>query len=271
MDFSMVRTCSFVSDAAGLVAFHGCGWEPALRWAKRSLAGFVAWLVLWGLTGCANSDGPGADFLVRIGDHVLTTTEFNQDFEIVKAAYPSNLRQNSEELQEAQLRLLNQLVDELVLVVKAQELGIQVSDEELNQAVAEIKQDYPDDLFQQTLLEQAVSYDAWEKRLKTRLLIDKVIDRDLKEKIVISADDIATYYEQHYKKQSPQGDSVKNPEVESNINEFIIRALRRKKAEEAYKDWITGLKKKYHIEINRRQWEKISGSKTLPPEVFEAE
>jgi FKBP-type peptidyl-prolyl cis-trans isomerase (trigger factor) len=266
----MVRTRSFVSDAAGLVVFRGSGWAPALRWTKRSLAGIVVWLALWGLTGCANSDGPGADFLIRVGDHVLTVTEFNQAFEIVKAAYPHNLRQNSAELQQAQLRLLNQLVVELVLVAKAQELGIQVSDEELHQAVTEIKQDYPDDLFQQTLLEQAVSYDAWEKRLKTRLLIDKVIEKELKEKIVISADDIATYYEQHYKKQPPQGGSAKNPEVESDIDEFIIRALRRKKAEEAYKDWITGLKKKYRIEINRQQWEKISGSKTLPAEVFEA-
>ena len=266
----MVGIRFFVSGAAWTVALRGSGRVPALRWAKRSLAGIVVALALWGLSGCANSDGPGADFLIRVGDHVVTATEFNQDFEIVTAAYPQNLRQHTEELQQAQLRLLNQLADELVLEAKAQELGIQVSDQELNQAVAEIKQDYPDDLFQQTLLEQAVSYDAWEKRLKTRLLIDKVIEKELKEKIVISTDDIATYYEQHYKNRPPEGNSDKNPEAEGDIDEAIVQALRRKKAEEAYKDWIAGLKKKYRIEINRKQWEKISGSKTLPAEVFEA-
>ena len=267
----MFRTRRFVSETAPAAAVRALRCAPVRRWAKTCLAGMAVWLILGGLTGCPNSDVPGADVLIRVGDQVLTATEFRQAFEIVKAAYPHNLRQNSPDLQQAQLRLLNQLVVELVLVVRAQELGIQVADQELQQAVAAIKQDYPDDLFQQTLLEQAVSYDAWEKRLRTRLLIDKLIETELKEKIVISADDIATYYEQHFKKQQPQDDAVENREVQSDINEFIVRDLRRKKAELAYKDWINGLKKKYRIVISRQQWERISGSQTLPAEVFEAE
>jgi hypothetical protein len=34
--------------------------------------------------------------------------------------------------------------------------------------------------------------------------------------------------------------------------------LRRKKAEEAYKPWIENLRKKYLIEINKKEWEKIA-------------
>ena len=45
-----------------------------------------------------------------------------------------------------------------------------------------------------------------------------------------------------------------------DLNEIIIRNLRRKKLEEAYASWIKELKKKYLLDINRVQWEKIVGS-----------
>jgi len=41
---------------------------------------------------------------------------------------------------------------------------------------------------------------------------------------------------------------------------IIIRNLRRKKIEQAYKPWIKELQKKYIIEINKVQWKKIIGS-----------
>jgi hypothetical protein len=45
-----------------------------------------------------------------------------------------------------------------------------------------------------------------------------------------------------------------------DINEMIIKHLRQQKTEEAYKIWIKELKRRYPIEINSIQWEKISGS-----------
>ena len=44
------------------------------------------------------------------------------------------------------------------------------------QAAAEIKKDYPEDTFEKTLLEFAVSYESWETRLRNRLLMEKVVD-----------------------------------------------------------------------------------------------
>jgi parvulin-like peptidyl-prolyl isomerase len=146
---------------------------------------------------------------------------------------------------------------EMIILERAEELGIYVTDEEVEKAVADIKQDYPEDTFEKTLLEFAVSYASWEARLRNRLLMEKVIDSELESKIVITSEDIANYYENNVKAQRSDLDSETKME---DINEMMIKNLRQQKMEEAYKKWIKELKQRYTIEINSIQWEKISGS-----------
>ncbi len=215
-------------------------------------------LLLYGFAGCMNSESTGDDeYLIRVSDRVLTVLEFNQAFEISKTAYPHNLRHEPDNFKKAQLRLLNQLMVEMIILERAEELGIYVSDEELEKAVADIKQDYPEDTFEKTLLEFAVSYGSWEARLRNRLLMEKVVDRELKNQIVITSEDIAKYYEKNFMAQAPNMESTTKM---GDINEMMIKHLRQEKTEKAYKKWIKELKQRYPIEINSIQWERISGS-----------
>ena len=223
---------------------------------KNGLIGSL--LLLYGFASCMNAGSNSDDeHLIRVSDRVLTVLEFNQAFEISKTAYPGSLRHEPDNYKEAQLRLLNQLMVEMIILERAEELGIFVSNEELEKAVADIKSDYPEDTFEKTLLEFAVSYESWEARLRNRLLMEKVVDSELKNQIVITSEDIAKYYEKNVKIQNPDMDSATRME---DTNEMMIKHLRQEKTEEAYKNWIKELKQRYTIEINSIQWEKMSGS-----------
>lgn len=223
-----------------------------IKWLIGSL------LLLYGFAGCMNSESSADnEYLIRVSDRVLTVLEFNQAFEISKTAYPHNLRHEADNFKKAQLRLLNQLMVEMIILERAEELGIYVSDEEVEKAVADIKQDYPEDTFEKTLLEFAVSYGSWEARLRNRLLMEKVVDRELKNQIVITSEDIAKYYEKNFMAQAPNMESATKM---GDINEMMIKHLRQEKTEKAYKKWIKELKQRYPIEINSIQWERISGS-----------
>jgi hypothetical protein len=209
--------------------------------------------------GCMNSESnPDLEPLIRVGDRVLTVLDFNKAFEIAKTAYPHDSKDAPEYYRNARLRLLNQLVVEMIILERAEELGLSISREEINKAVKEIKSDYPEDTFEEAFLESAVSYESWEARLKNRLLMQKVIDNELKNKIVITPEDIANYYEKNYQATDTGAESIK---PDKDINEKIIKHLRQQKAEQAYKIWIKELKRKYSIEINSANWEKISGLK----------
>jgi hypothetical protein len=220
---------------------------------------FAAMLLFGFLVSCMNSgSNPDNEPLIRVRDRILTVLDFNKAFEIAKTAYPHNFEDEPEEFRNARLRLLNQLVVEMIILERAEEQGLSISSEEIHKAVTEIKSDYPEDTFEKALLESAVSYESWEARLKNRLLMQKVVDHELKNQIVITSEDIAGYYERNYQATDTDAESINET---NDINENIIKHLRQEKAEKAYKTWIKELKRKYSIEINSTHWEKISGSK----------
>ena len=202
----------------------------------------------------------GKEVLLRVGERVLTVHDFNEAFEISKTAYAHNIRQQSDDLRDAQTRLLNQLSVEMLILERGKELGISATDDELERAVSDIKRDYPEGEFEETLIEFAVSYDAWLNRLKTRLTIDKVVEAELKNRVSISPEDISQYYKKNFQGKDLESDSTQSSE---DINETIVKQLRREKAEQAYKTWIEELKAKYPIEINSEQWNHIAPSKSV--------
>jgi hypothetical protein len=218
-------------------------------------------VLLFLFAGCGQKDTDlGKEVLIRVGDRNMTVLEFNNALEIEKIAYEDDLKEHPEDLRNAQIRLLNELTVEMILLEEAQKLGISVTDAELEKAVSEIKSDYPEGEFEKTLLEFAVSYDSWKSRLKNRLIMDKVIDEELVNRITISPEDISEYYQKHYQGREMESESG---QTSADIDEAIVKQLRSQKAEEQYNSWIEALKAKYAVEINSALWEKITGSKSI--------
>ena len=207
--------------------------------------------------GCSDTDANrGNKVLIQVEDVIVTVADFTQAFEILNA--DSDLADDDKELvAEARLALLNQMTEEALLMVRARELDISVTDEELEAAVASIKADYPEGEFEQVLLEYAVPYRFWRKRLKLRLLINKVIARELGEKVSITPDDIAAHYHSHYASQA----DTQNPEQEDgDLEASIVHQLRREKTEMAYGPWMQGLRDKFAVDINKQEWEHLIDS-----------
>jgi hypothetical protein len=187
----------------------------------------------------------------------LTLSDYKSALEIAKTAYPHNEIQGSDVVNAIMLRLLNQMVEEMVIMVKASELGITVSDKEMSAAIERIKEDYPDDEFEKTFLENAISFESWKKRMKTRMLVEKVVKKELQDKITIDPADISNYYNSNQMEHSSEPDI---PDDLSDIDEAIIKDIRRKKAEAMYNDWIERLQKEYTVDINTKMWNKMIGS-----------
>ncbi|OQY04852.1 MAG: hypothetical protein B6I22_08650 [Desulfobacteraceae bacterium 4572_123] len=229
-----------------------------MKYFKKIITLAVFLLTICVLTSCSKPESKDQDeYLIRIGQRVVTVLDFNKAFEIAEAAFPHNVLQDSSVLKEAKKRLLNQMTEEMVLLERAKELGVSILESEVDKNIAEIKSDYPEGVFEDLLLEYAVSYESWKKGLKTRMLIEKLIEKELSSQVVITADDISRYYEENYKASNFKSDSANRPK---DLNEKIVKYLRRKKIEEIYKSWIEKIHKRFHIEINEKQWKRILSS-----------
>lgn len=206
-----------------------------------------------GISGCERKQ-PKTDFLIRIGSNIVTDIDFEQLFEIAKTGYPQSASMNNELKKEIRLQVLDQLIEKMVIQERAKELNIEITDAELEKAISKVKEDYPEGEFEKTLLESSISYTSWKKEFKDRLLMEKVVEKDITDKIKIKPEDVAEYYQKEFKKQD--GATGLNPS--KDIYETILTNLRRKKTEEAYEQWMKELKSKYPIEINTEKWNKMS-------------
>jgi hypothetical protein len=213
-------------------------------------------LLLLAALGCGSSTPEQEeDYLIRLGELKITRHDFLQAFELVKTAYPGCVDSDSPELQQARRQLLNEMTIELILVKRSQELGVTVSKTELDAAVAAVKADYPPGIFEQTLIESALPFEAWKQRLRNRLLMDKLVDVELRPHVAITAEDLTGYYEQNYGGKAAGADSEQKFE---RLKGILVADLQRAKTEEAFGAWIDGLRSKYIVEVNAPLWARIA-------------
>lgn len=206
--------------------------------------------------GCAREKSED-DYLLRVGTRVLTVSEFNQAVDATgMEAFSGEKVIDPAALNDLRMRVLNQATEEMIITAFAADQGITVSNEEVDKAVAAVKADYPDNTFEETLLENAVSFQYWKNRLASRMLVEKVIAKELVQQVQISSDDIAEYYKANYPQGLPENENA------DEINQRIINHLRQQKAEKAYKDWVDTLRQAYPVEVNRNAWDRLIGAES---------
>ncbi|KJS32608.1 MAG: hypothetical protein VR64_05880 [Desulfatitalea sp. BRH_c12] len=205
-------------------------------------------------SGCTRKKD--TEYLVRVRDRSLTVFDYNRAVEAAaEEAFAGERDVGADELIELRVRILNQLTEEMLISVFAADNNIQITPEELIKAVDAIKADYPDNTFEETLLENAVSFSSWKDKLATRLLVEKVIGSELIDTVQITSGDI----EQYYKDNFPQGLPAESDADATHRK--VVKHLRLMKAETAYKEWIERLRQTYSVDINKSAWESL---KELP-------
>jgi len=208
-------------------------------------------LILINLYACGRV--PTNDHVViRAGKSEITSEYLNQALEISKSAYPSIDRLSEKKIQELHEKVIAELIEEALITERAREMGISISELELNNAVNDIRKDYPEDTFETMLLEQSIPYDFWKKRLKKRLLIQKTISADLQKNMTISQADIADFHRRFPNNSvSPlESHPLKNENIQVPSNKQAIETfIKSEKTEDKYPDWIKGLKERYGLHL----------------------
>lgn len=200
---------------------------------------------LWGLLllatfGCTEPpDTSAPDYLIKTGSITLLPVEFAEELDLKLSAYPYDYNKNPMKYNRLVFDLVSILSEESVLLAAAHDSNILVSDSELAAKESFYREDYPEDSFEQMLLENAISYPYWKTNLKNNLVIDKFIQQELKDKVEILPEDVVSFYNRH-RLQEAVSDEKK-----------LVSHLRNEKSQEYYDQWIMELKKQYPIDINK--------------------
>ncbi len=196
----------------------------------------------------------GETYLVRVGKETFTIEDFKRSFELAKIAYEDDTLTDQKILIEIQTRHLKDIIEELILLERANELHLEISEQELENVVWKIQKDYPDRSFEQIFLEKAISYSFWKESLRKKLLKDRVIFEELEKNILVLTEEINEFYENHFDAAFIHPENEKKAMA---ISQEIIRQIRREKAKKQYPIWIKELWARYGVELNETAWIKM--------------
>jgi parvulin-like peptidyl-prolyl isomerase len=159
-----------------LIALIAVGIWLAIRMSKQ--AGPVA----------NTSISISSDLAAKVNGEPITTNEVDSAFAALPAMYQQFMTKQ---------QVLEQVIDEKLLVLDAQNKGIIISEDELNKELQTLKDDnkLTEADFQKALAEQNLTEAAFKDLFKKRLLIRKLFNETILKDITVTEADARTYYD----------------------------------------------------------------------------
>ena len=162
----------------------------------RVSSSFTLLLIFFSAGGCGQWGGGLPEYvLAQVNQEPITLNEFNQEFKEVILETDREAKGTS--LRDLKQACLNQVIERKILLQEARRLGIRVSQEELSQAIFEIKMDYPGEGFGEKLNLKGMTLEEWKVRLEEKLLAEKMIRSTLHHRGEIYEKEALQYYETH--------------------------------------------------------------------------
>lgn len=149
-------------------------------------------LLLCALTACSRDKDAADPVLISINGRTVTVAQFKAEFAKTLSSEQSLTPEEKAELERS---FLVQIIDQELALGEAARQKITVTAAEVDAALAEYRQDYPDGTFDEMLKERAITLEQWRKELEQSLLIEKLARQVVYPDVAVSDEEVAAYYE----------------------------------------------------------------------------
>jgi peptidyl-prolyl cis-trans isomerase SurA len=95
------------------------------------------------------------------------------------------------------LNILHQLIEDEIVMRRAEKLGLLATDEEVDRKYNEIKSPSSEDEFQKRLKEKKISLADFKRDIRRSITLEKVMNKEVSSKINVTDQDITDYYNAH--------------------------------------------------------------------------
>ena len=136
---------------------------------------------------------PASKVAVLVNGEPISLAEFDNEFRLMTIYYSAV---SEKDMPAIKLRLFEQLINRRILVQEARRQGLTLTQKEMDEAFSDALKDLPDD-FSIILKGQGVSVDAWKRKLLQEKLVQKLVQKEVNDKVRISDDLVNEYYWAH--------------------------------------------------------------------------
>src|SRR5438309_4580773 len=167
--------------------------EDSLR--KRLISAGVLALITLSIfavsIGCASK--PGSDEVAAtVGGRKIYRADIEKYYQNQTSG--SDQQPVGEQATSLRLSILRELIDNEILMRRAEKLGLLATDEDVERKLNEIRSPYTKEEFDARLKEKKITLDDFKRDLRRSRTVDKVINEEVTSKINVSDQDVSNYY-----------------------------------------------------------------------------
>jgi len=148
-----------------------------------------------GLFGCADKDTAA-----KVNGTKITVAELDAQVEQLKKSYPQMFTgsEGEQRLLEFRLRVLDNLINQVLLEEAAEDQGVEVSDDEINKQVADLKKGFADEeQFEAALKSAGVDSAGLADQIRDQLVTQRIIEKLSAKADRVTDADVKEYYEKN--------------------------------------------------------------------------
>jgi parvulin-like peptidyl-prolyl isomerase len=139
-------------------------------------------------------------FVAIVNDEVITQQDIDQLLAVLYAQYSQESKGDEllQKMEQVKKDILNQIIEDKLVLSRAKELGIKITESEIDERLDYIKKGFSsDEEFYKTLETQGVTIATLKDRYRDQLMMKKLVDYEVKSKISVLPSEISDYYEKH--------------------------------------------------------------------------
>jgi parvulin-like peptidyl-prolyl isomerase len=141
--------------------------------------------------------------VLRVGDRIVTLYDYRQRYaerlQLIQRRETDSQRQ-AELLASAGRTTFCELFQEMVVLARADQQRLEVSDEQVGEAVAQSKENLgleTDEQFREALQASGLTEEVLREQLRKSLLVQQVMGNQLRDRVQLDEEDLRRYYQSH--------------------------------------------------------------------------
>jgi len=158
----------------------------------RASSGLVAVFLLSAL---ACNSQPGGDVMATVDGRKIFRSDVDKyyDNNVASAQQPPT----GEQATLLRLNILHQMVEDEIVMRRAEKLGLLATDEEVDRKFNEIKAPFTQEEFDKRLQSQKITVADFKRDIRRSITVEKVLNKEVVSKINVTDQDITDYYNAH--------------------------------------------------------------------------
>jgi peptidyl-prolyl cis-trans isomerase SurA len=165
-----------------------------------------------------------ADYIaIKVNDHAITKSEIDNRFKLILLTSDISIK-NQKDQEIVKNQIIDKIIDEQLIIDHAKDLGIEISNQEIEVAIEDIAISKSlkskkfsnlksSAIFKKYLKKEGIYIDNFSKQIKAEILWSKIVNYVIKPKVKISDVEIREFFEQQ---------NISNDEVKYELGEIFI-------------------------------------------------